>query len=139
MLKANLQILLNQLIQQTKNSLGNTTNIALSEAWKLLQIVIADIIQSIEINNPELKGADKKTLAMGMVSQFYDSVFVIINIPFVPQILQPIIRQYIKSLLMILASSSIDALVTTFRNVGIFNTPSTVDPTIDNIPKISDK
>jgi hypothetical protein len=41
---------------------------------------------------------------------------------------------------MILAGSSIDALVTTFRNVGVFIDPKNkVDPSIDNVPKVSEK
>jgi hypothetical protein len=41
---------------------------------------------------------------------------------------------------MLLVSATIDALVTTFRNSGIFVDPSTkVDPVVDNTPKVSDK
>jgi hypothetical protein len=35
---------------------------------------------------------------------------------------------------MLLVSATIDALVTTFRNSGVF-----VDPVVDNTPKVSDK
>jgi hypothetical protein len=130
---------LNPLIEQTKKSIQNLKSIALPEAWKVLQLAIADIIQSIEIVHPELKGSDKKVLAMGLISDFYDKVFIIINIPFVPPFLQPIISKYIKAILMMLAGATIDALVTTFRNTGIFNNPDNIDPTIDNNPKVSDK
>jgi hypothetical protein len=99
-----------------------------------LQLATADVIQNIENNNPSLKGADKKTLAMTMISNFYDQVFTIINFPFVPQLLQPIIQKYVKQILMLLVSATIDALVTTFRNSGVF-----VDPVVDNTPKVSDK
>jgi hypothetical protein len=50
----------------------------------------------------------------------YDSVFIIVNVPFVPSFLQPIIRKYIKILLMSLVSSTIDATVTIFKNTGVF-------------------
>jgi len=130
---------LNPLIEQTKKSIQNLKSIALPEAWKVLQLAIADIIQSIEIVHPELKGSDKKVLAMGLISDFYDKVFMIINIPFVPQFFQPIISKYIKVILMVLVGATIDALVTTFRNTGIFNNPDIIDPTIDNNPKVSDK
>jgi hypothetical protein len=130
---------LNPLIEQAKKSIQSLKVIALPEAWKLLQLAIADIVQNIEIIHPELKGADKKVLAMGLISDFYDKVFIIISIPFVPSFLQPIISKYIKAILMMLVGATIDALVTTFRNTGIFNSPNTIDPLVDNTLKVSDK
>lgn len=130
---------LNQLIDHTKNTINNIGNLALPEAWKILQLATVDIIQNIENYYPSLKGSDKKVIALELISDFYDKVFNIINIPFVPSILQPIIRKYIKALLMVLVGSSIDALVTTFRNAGIFVSVPTVDPAVDSTPKVSDK
>jgi len=127
------------LVDQAKVLLQSVSVVAMPEAWKVLQLAVAEVIQSIENNNPNLKGADKKTLAMTMLSNFYDQVFTIINFPFVPKFLQPIIQKSVKSLLMILVSASIDSLVTIFRNNGIFAKPDTIVPEIDNTPKISDK
>ena len=102
--------------------------------------LIGENAQSIENNSPTLKGADKKTLAMTMISNFYDQVFTVVNFPFVPKLLQPIIQKYVKQILMLLVSASIDALVTTFRNAGIFDDPSNAETTeIDKTPTVSDK
>lgn len=139
MLSAILKAQLNQLINNTKKTVNNIGNLALPEAWKILQLATADIIQNIENYYPNLKGSDKKTIALELISDFYDKVFNIISIPFVPTILQPIIRKYIKALLMVLVGSTIDALVTTFRNTGVFVNVPTVDPSVDSIPKVSDK
>jgi hypothetical protein len=111
------------------------------QAWNILQLATVDIIQNIESNNPNLKGADKKTLAMAMISNFYDQVFTVVNFPFVPKLLQPIIQKYVKQILMILVGASIDALVATFRQTGIFEDQknSDIDPNIDNKPKVSEK
>jgi len=125
---------LGNLIGKAKEILKSAKVVAMPQAWNILQLATAEVIQSIENNSPSLKGADKKTLAMTMVSNFYDQVFTIINFPFVPQLLQPIIQKYVKQILMLLVSATIDALVTTFRNSGIF-----VDPVVDNTPKVSDK
>jgi hypothetical protein len=131
---------LGDLVTKAKQILNAAKAVAMPQAWNVLQLATAEIIQNIEENSPSLKGADKKTLAMTMISNFYDQVFTIINFPFVPQILQPIIQKYVKQILMILVSATIDALVTTFRNSGIFVDPSTkVDPAVDNTPKVSDK
>jgi hypothetical protein len=125
---------LGNLVIKAKEILKSAKAVAMPQAWNILQLATAEVIQSIEDNSPSLKGADKKTLAMTMISNFYDQVFIIINFPFVPQVLQPIIQKYVKQILMLLVSATIDALVTTFRNSGVF-----VDPVVDNTPKVSDK
>lgn len=112
---------LENLISQSKNALGEVKRVALPQAWKILQLTVAEIIQKIEINGNSLAGKDKKTIALELISQFYDRVFLIIDIPFLPAILSPIIHNSVKSILMILVGSTIDALVTTFRNTGIFS------------------
>jgi hypothetical protein len=57
---------------------------------------------------------------MNLLSDFYDKVFLVVDIPVVPNLLEPIIHKYIKAFLMILVSATIDAMVTTFRNTGVF-------------------
>lgn len=94
--------------------------IAIAEAWKILQLAVASIIQLIEKICNDLSSSDKKALAMDLLSNFYDKVFIVIDIPIVPNIFEPIIHKYVKAFLMILVSSTIDALVTTFRNTGVF-------------------
>lgn len=120
-LKNLVQQKLNSLTEKTKQSLGDIKKIALSEAWKILQLAIVDIVQAIEKYAETLPGKDKKTIAMDLLSKFYDTTFVVIDIPVVPNILEPIIHRYVKSLLMILVSSSIDATVTTLKELGIFS------------------
>jgi hypothetical protein len=128
------------LVEKAKAILKAVKDVAMPQAWNILQLATVDIIQSIENNSPNLKGADKKTLAMAMISNFYDQVFTVVNFPFVPKLLQPIIQKYVKQILMLLVSSSIDALVITFRNTGIFIDPSSVvTPDIDKTPTVSDK
>lgn len=127
------------LVDSAKAALKSASVVAMPEAWKVLQLAAAEVIQSIEDNNPNLKGADKKTLAMTMLSNFYDQVFTIISFPFVPKFLQPIIQKSVKSLLMILVSASIDSLVTIFKNSGVFPAANTVVSEVDNNPKVSDK
>lgn len=111
-----------KLIEVTKQSLGIVKSVALAEVWKILQLVIAAIIQIIENIATDLSGPEKKALAMDLISNFYDKVFLIVDIPVVPNILEPIIHKYVKAFLMILVGSTIDAMVTTFRNTGVFFT-----------------
>ena len=127
------------LVNQVKLSLKDLKIVAISEAWKILQLAVVEIIQQIEQSAPDLKGKDKKALAMELLSKFYDSVFMIIDIPFVPNLIEPIIHKYVKSLLMILVGSTIDAMVTAFRQMGVFEDRVLIDPSVDNSPKVSDK
>jgi len=115
-----LQDLLKNLAAEFKTQLEAGKRVTVDQAWKIIQLAIADIIQAIEIKLPNTAGKDKKAVAMELLSSFYDSVFLVVDIPFVPNLLEPIIHKYVKSLIMLLASSAIDAMVTTFRNVGIF-------------------
>jgi hypothetical protein len=63
---------------------------------------------------------------------FYDKVFLVVTVPYVPVVLQPIISKYTKALLMLLVSSAIDSMVEIFRKSGIFTDPNSV-------PEVSDK
>lgn len=117
---------LENLINQSKQALGEVKRVALDQAWKILQLAVANIIQKIETSGNGLAGKDKKTIALELLSQFYDSVFVIIDIPFVPPLIEPIIHKGVKSILMILVGSTIDAMVATFKNVGVFTNSSKV-------------
>ncbi len=99
---------------------------AIAQAWKILQLAVAETVQVLEQNSGELPGSDKKALAMDYLSKFYDSVFVIVDVPMIPSFMQIIVRKYIKIFLMALVSSSIDAMVTTFKQVGVFPSKSVV-------------
>ena len=109
-----------KLIVTTKERLQEVKRFAVSEAWKILQLATATTIQIIEAIGQDLAGPDKKALAMELLNKFYDSVFLVVDIPVVPNFLEPIIHKYVKAFLMVLVGASIDALVTTFRNAGIF-------------------
>lgn len=105
---------------QAKESLNGIKKIAIGDAWKILQLTIANIVQIIENMATNLEGKEKKEIAIEYINTFYDKVFSVVDVPFVPSILEPIIHKYVKSILMIMASSSIDATVTIFRTTGVF-------------------
>lgn len=115
-----IKIEVEKLILTTKQSLKEVKRIAVAEAWKVLQLSTATIIQIIEAIGNDLSSIEKKQLAMGLLDKFYDNVFTIVDIPVVPNILEPVIHKYVKGFLMVLLSTTIDALVTTFRNTGVF-------------------
>jgi hypothetical protein len=112
--------------QELKQKLQNLKVVALSEAWKALQLVTASTVQIIEAIAKDLEGSSKKEIAIEYINVFYDKVFIVIDIPLVPNLLEPIIHRYIKKILMIMVSSSIDATVTIFRETGVFLKKGTV-------------
>jgi hypothetical protein len=111
---------IDKIITEIKNSTQEVKSFALSEVWKILQLLTAVVIQLIETIGNDLSSPEKKSLALDIISSFYDKVFIYIDIPWVPSVLEPIIHSHVKSLLMLLVSSGIDAMVTTFRQVGVF-------------------
>lgn len=109
-----------KLILNVQNSLQEVKRVAVSEAWRILQLTTASIIQIIEKLGHDISSPEKKALAMELLNKFYDSVFLVVDIPVVPNLLEPIIHKYVKAFLMVLLGATIDALVTTFRNTGVF-------------------
>lgn len=111
---------LQETIDQIKNTLSDAKKVALSEAWKILQILVAKVITAIETAAVDWSGKEKKKLAMDFLNEAYDTLFSAIDIPGVPAFLENYLHKYIKSVLMILMSSAIDAMVATFRDIGVF-------------------
>jgi hypothetical protein len=131
-----IKIKMDEFMTQVKISLGEVKSVAISQAWKILQLAVAQTVQVLEQNANNLAGPDKKAMAMDYLSKFYDSVFTVVDVPMIPNFIQPIIRQYVKVFLMALVSSSIDAMVTTFRQVGVFKTQPLVSQSIKSNPKV---
>ena len=97
----------------------------MDEAWKLLQLITATIIQIIESIGKDLSGPEKKKMALDLISRFYDSTFIIVDVPYLPNILESYLHKYVKQFLMMLVGSTIDSMVTIFRNTGVFLKKST--------------
>lgn len=110
-----------KLVEESQKALGTVRVVAVAQAWKILQLTVAIIIQKIESLQPDLAGKDKKEAALQILSQFYDNTFIVVDVPFVPSLIEPLMHKYIKLFLMILVGSTIDAMVTTFRELGVFN------------------
>jgi len=108
------------LINETKKSVGEVKSFALSEVWKILQLLTAVVIQLIENLGNNLSSPEKKELALELIGSFYDKIFTVVDIPWVPALVEPIIHSHVKSFLMLLVSSGIDAMVATFRQIGVF-------------------
>ena len=114
-----------KLTVNTKKLLPEVQKIAVDEAWKLLQLITATIIQIIESIGKDLSGPEKKKMALDLISRFYDSTFIIVDVPYLPNILESYLHKYVKQFLMMLVGSTIDSMVTIFRNTGVLLKKST--------------
>lgn len=111
-----------KIIDSVKDSFKDVKSIALAEAWKILQLLVATVIRVIEKFGDDLAGPEKKKIAMDLIGEFYDAVFNVIDLPVIPSAIETLLHSYVKKILMLLVDSAIDALVATFRDVGIFTT-----------------
>ena len=114
-----------KLTVNTKKLLPEVQKIAVDEAWKLLQLITATIIQIIESIGKDLSGPEKKKMALDLISRFYDSTFIIVDVPYLPNVLESYLHKYVKQFLIMLVGSTIDSMVTIFRNTGVFLKKST--------------
>jgi uncharacterized protein YutE (UPF0331/DUF86 family) len=109
-----------KLTEELQNKLKSLKKLALDEVWKALQLVVAATVQIIETIARDLEGKNKKEIAMEYINSFYDKAILVVDIPLVPNFLEPIIHSYVKKILMIMVSASIDATVSIFRQTGVF-------------------
>jgi hypothetical protein len=110
----------NKLIDLAKESVGEVKKVTINEAWKILQLTTAGIVQILEAVATDLSGPEKKAIALEFINSFYDKVFLVVSIPLVPNFVEPIIHSYVKKILMIMVGASIDAIVKIFRDTGVF-------------------
>ena len=64
------QLQINNIVEQAKEIIKTTKSVAVPQAWNLLQLAVADIVQQIQLTYPELKGSNKKEIAMNAVSSW---------------------------------------------------------------------
>ena len=126
------------LIDESKKALSEGKTFALAEVWKILQLLTATIIRLIENLGKDLSSPEKKTLAMELIGKFYDEVFEYVDVPWVPSPIESVLHGYLKNIIMLLVGSAIDAMVTTFRQVGIFLDKEVESQSGDNNKLVTD-
>ena len=77
------------LINETKKAVSDVKKFAVSEVWKILQLLTAVVIQLIENLGNDLSSPDKK-LALELISSFYTR-FCTCRFTLVPSVLEPLI------------------------------------------------
>lgn len=113
-----------EITEEQKTFLGNEKlgkQIPLQIVWTISQTMVAKLVKMLADQAKELAGPEKKKLALEAIKTFYDTVFLVFSIPFVPSFLEPIIHSKVKYILMLLVSVTIDATVKTFRDTGVID------------------
>lgn len=132
-----------KLVQKTKGQLNDLKSIPLAQAWKILDDRITDVVLFLQTFATDLTKPEKKEQAMAIMSNFYDQIFLVVEFPFVPKLLQPIVQKFIKQLLFIFISSAIDSAVTTLKKTGVIKDPIQTEAEFvlveDVDPKVSEK
>lgn len=111
---------INKTIDSLCESIKEVKKVAIAEAWKILQLIVARLVRIIEEVAVSWSGKEKKELAMSIIENAYDKLFTVIDIPMVPSLVEGYLHSYVKKIILILVSATIDSTVTTFREIGIF-------------------
>ena len=113
---------LDEFIANIKLKVGemNIFRFSYADAWGLLQQAVAEIVLTVEKYIKELPGEEKKRIALAYIGSFYDNVITTIDIPYVPNCIEPMFDMYFKKIFMSLAATTIDGLVAVFNATGVF-------------------
>lgn len=110
------------LFDSFKEKLGTLGHVLkLPEAWRIIQDATAQTVIIIERNvGRALSGPEKKAKALARIEKVIDVVCALIDVPFIPDWAESYADRYIKLFLLEVADGSIDALVKTFHDTGVF-------------------
>lgn len=86
---------------------------------EVLQLTITGAMETVRLTQTlPVSGVIKKQTAMEAVSKFIDEVITPLDLPGVPNLIEPVVDQGIKSLLMLAADAAIDSAVALFNQIG---------------------
>lgn len=101
--------------------LNRPAKMALNEQWKAFQVYVGNVVVEIESSDITklLTSPEKKQEALDAAGLFYDNYIEKFDLPYIPNILEPLVDRYIRVIFLSLASGSIDATVATLKQFGI--------------------
>lgn len=91
--------------------------VTLSEIWQLTGKAIQEIVQLTQ--RLTVPGAEKKRVALEAVEQFIDDFITPLDLPYIPNlVIEPIVDNAVKQVLMTAADGLIEASVSLFDQIG---------------------
>lgn len=110
-------------LSETLDGLKDHAKVKVEDAWEVLQLAVVAVVQFIDENTPDdpevevYTGSEKKQAAMEAMSEFYDLLYISIDIPYLPRAIRKFLHPYAKMLFMKCVSGSIDATVETIKRL----------------------
>lgn len=128
-LAADLQKAIDQIIAHYKE-IAADGKVTVTEVFGLVSRAVSSFVTIVE-GFGGLTGDQKKAVVLEAVAQLYDQVIAPMDLKGIPNLLEPVVDNAIKQLLLVLASGWIDTLVSvlnrTSTNWGVPTTPSAPD------------
>jgi len=100
--------------------------LSFTEIIALLGTAIGELVSIAEAFY-DGSGDAKKAAVMAAIDTFYEEVIKPIDIPVIPNFIEPIADKAVKQLLLVVADGLVDAVVAIFNKAGWPDTPDTPD------------
>ena len=100
--------------------------LSFTEIIALLGTAIGELVSIAEAFY-DGSGEAKKAAVMAAINTFYDEVIEPIDIPAIPNFVEPIADKAVKQLLLVVADGVVDAIVAIFNKSGWPDAPNTPD------------
>ncbi len=90
-------------------------SLSFSEAFALVQKATASFVQVVQLLKPMASNEEKKAAVLEALGLFYDQVIAPMDIKGIPNLIEGVVDSSLKSLLLLLADSGIDAIVSVLK------------------------
>lgn len=90
-------------------------SLSFSEAFALVQKATASFVQVVQLLKPLASNEEKKAAVLEALGLFYDQVIAPMDIKGIPNLIEGVVDSSLKSLLLLLADSGIDAIVSVLK------------------------
>jgi hypothetical protein len=94
------------------------SDVTLSEVWNLVTEVISSLVKVAEEFGGD--GDNKKAAVLAALELFYDEVIAPLDIPYVPNIVEPVVDRAAKRIFLQIADGVIDAIVSLLNREKVF-------------------
>lgn len=116
-----------ELVNAAKKEKG-AIKLPLNQQWKAFQLYLNGVVLAIEESDAiqAISSPEKKEAALKAAALFYESYIVSFDLPYVPNLIEPIVDRYIKTVFLLLASGAIDATVATLKQFGVIKSKGVI-------------
>ncbi len=110
---------MNQVSEMTQN-IQRVSGLKLHDAWKIFNDAINQLVVLAEQTLIELSGPEKKAEVLAALALFYDRVIGPIDLPYIPNVIEPLLDSTAKAIMLDLADKTIDSTVKILKSLNVF-------------------